>query len=101
MRNVLKKRLAAGQFKFPEAITSYPVFVSFISSVYVSNFSNLSLYLICQFWGSSNSAAIKDMMSKIWTNGDTGALLSSVGSCLFSYQLCNKVQLDDVLKLCH
>ena len=27
--------------------------------------------MVCQFLGSSNSAANKDIMAKIWTNGDT------------------------------
>ena len=30
----------------------------------------LILYLICQFSGLPISAANKDMMSKVWTNGD-------------------------------
>ena len=38
--------------------------------------NHLTLYLICQFWGSSDSAANKDVMSKIWTNGDTIILLN-------------------------
>ena len=31
----------------------------------------LTFYLLCQFFGSSNSPANKDIMSKIWTIGNT------------------------------
>ena len=39
--------------------------------VFYMSASLLTLYLTCKFLGLSNSAANKDMTSKLWTNGDT------------------------------
>ena len=47
--------------------------ISFGSEIHETSYetSNYALYLICQFLGSSSSAANKDIMSKIWTSGET------------------------------